>query len=274
MREPAFWWRKPGVACALLAPAAACYGLVARNRMTRRPARAGVPVVCVGNFTLGGSGKTPAVIAIAKLLRASGERVFCLSRGYGGSVSGPHRVDPHGDAASKIGDEALLLARVAPTIVSRDRAAGAEAARAAGASVIIMDDGLQNRSLEKDLTIAVVDGRRGIGNGRVFPAGPLRAPLEAQWALSDALLVVGAADGAAELIAAAKAQGQAGAACADRSRPRGGDGARRQTSALPSPASAIPRNSSPRLPPPESRRRDVLPLPIITASAPRKRRRW
>jgi tetraacyldisaccharide 4'-kinase len=148
-------------------------------------------VLCVGNFTLGGAGKTPAALWLAKMLQDAGERPFCLSRGYGGSLSGPKLVDAHGDVAAQVGDEALLLARVAPTVVARDRPAGAQAAIAAGASVIVMDDGLQNASLVKDFTIAVVDGRRGLGNGRVFPAGPLRAPLAAQLASSDALLVIG-----------------------------------------------------------------------------------
>jgi tetraacyldisaccharide 4''-kinase len=203
MREPAFWWRKVGLASGLLAPAAACYGAIAARRMLRQGTRAGVPVLCVGNFTLGGAGKTPAVMRLAKLLQEAGERVFCLSRGYGGSLAGPKRVDAHSDHAAQVGDEALLLARVAPTMVARDRVAGAEAAAAAGASVVIMDDGLQNASLIKDFTIAVVDGRRGLGNARVFPAGPLRAPLAVQIARTDALLVVGEATGAGDAVAAA-----------------------------------------------------------------------
>ena len=125
------------------------------------------------------------------MLQHAGETPFCLSRGYGGSLAGPQRVDANADGAAQVGDEALLLARVAPTIVARDRVAGAEAARAAGASVVVMDDGLQNASLAKDFTLAVVDGRRGLGNARVFPAGPLRAPLEAQLARTDALLMIG-----------------------------------------------------------------------------------
>jgi tetraacyldisaccharide 4'-kinase len=204
MREPAFWWRKAGLASGLLAPAAACYGAIAARRMLRQGTRAGVPVLCVGNFTLGGAGKTPAVMRLAKLLQEAGERVFCLSRGYGGSLASPKRVDAHSDHAAQVGDEALLLARVAPTMVARDRVAGAEAAAAAGASVVIMDDGLQNASLIKDFTIAVVDGRRGFGNARVFPAGPLRAPLAVQLARTDALLVVGEATGAGDAVAAAR----------------------------------------------------------------------
>src|SRR5664279_2064311 len=193
MREPAFWWRKASLASGLLAPAAACYGAIAARRMARSGARAGVPVLCVGNFTLGGAGKTPTAMRLAKMLQETGERVFCLSRGYGGSLAGPKLVDIKTDRAAQVGDEALLLARVAPTVVARDRVAGAAFAKAQGATIVIMDDGLQNGSLAKDFTLAVVDGRRGIGNARVFPAGPLRAPLAAQLACTDALLVLGEA---------------------------------------------------------------------------------
>ncbi len=203
MREPAFWWRKPALAAALLAPAAAFYGAVAARRMTRPGARVGVPVLCVGNFTHGGAGKTPTALWLTKMLQDAGERPFCLSRGYGGSLAGPKRVDAHSDDAAHVGDEALLLARLAPTIIARDRVAGAQAAAAAGASVIVMDDGMQNASLAKDFTLAVVDERRGIGNGKVFPAGPLRAPLRAQLKRTDALLLIGDGAGAGDLIAAA-----------------------------------------------------------------------
>ena len=214
---------KPGLASGLLAPAAACYGAIAARRMARSGARAGVPVLCVGNFTLGGAGKTPTVMTLAKMLQEAGERVFCLSRGYGGSLAGPKLVDAHSERAAQVGDEALLLARVAPTVVARDRVAGAEVAATAGASVVVMDDGLQNASLAKDFTIAVVDGRRGLGNARVFPAGPLRAPLAAQLARTDALLVVGEPTGAGDAIAAAHAI--AGAARPPGSRSRRGRGA-------------------------------------------------
>lgn len=208
MREPSFWWRDGAGAGAanLLAPIAALYGAVAARRMARPGTRVALPVLCVGNFTLGGSGKTPAAMAIARLLAAAGERPFFLSRGYGGALAGPVRVDPKMHNAAEVGDEPLLLARIAPTIVARDRVAGAEAARAAGASVVVMDDGLQNASLVKDLALAVVDGARGIGNGRVFPAGPLRAPLSAQLKRSHALVVVGQVTGAAKVVAAAAAR--------------------------------------------------------------------
>ncbi len=203
MREPSFWWRNAGLAAALLAPIAAGYGAIATRRMLKSGTRAGLPVLCVGNFTLGGAGKTPTVLWLAKMLQAKGERPYCLSRGYGGSNAGPKLVDAQNYSGMQVGDEALLLARVAPTIVARDRVAGAQAARAAGASVVIMDDALQNASLAKDFTIAVVDGRRGIGNASVFPAGPLRAPLDAQLARTDALLIVGKAQNAGDVVAAA-----------------------------------------------------------------------
>lgn len=206
MRDPAFWWEKPGLKASLLSPAAACYGAVARRRLKKIGRPAGIPVVCVGNFTLGGAGKTPTAIAVARILAGAGERVFCLSRGYGGNVAGPKRVEA-GDGAQEVGDEALLLAAAGPTIVARDRVAGAALARAQGATAIVMDDGLQNRTLAKDLTLAVVDARRGIGNGRVFPAGPLRAPLEAQLAVTDAVLVAGDGAGADPVIALARARG-------------------------------------------------------------------
>lgn len=207
MRDPAFWWRKDSLAVGLLAPLGAAYGAIAARRMAGPGARAALPVLCVGNFTLGGAGKTPTVMALAKMLQQAGERPCCLSRGYGGSLAGPKLVDAHADRAAQVGDEALLLARVAPTVVARDRVAGAQAAAASGASIVIMDDGLQNAALVKDFTLAVVDGRRGIGNGKVFPAGPLRAPLVSQLARSDALLVVGEAAGAGDAVAAATARG-------------------------------------------------------------------
>jgi tetraacyldisaccharide 4'-kinase len=196
MREPGFWWRGDGAVARLLAPAGAAYGSVAARRMAQPGQRVAVPVLCIGNFTVGGSGKTPTAIAVARILIAAGKRPFFLSRGYGGRLAGPVRVDAQ--PADDVGDEPLLLARVAPTIVARDRPGGAAAALQAGAGAIIMDDGWQNPSLAKDLVIAVLDGRRGIGKGRVFPAGPLRVPLEFQLGHADALLVIGAAGSGAE----------------------------------------------------------------------------
>jgi tetraacyldisaccharide 4'-kinase len=191
MREPDFWWRKAGLLSGLLTPLGQAYGAIAQRRMARRGTLTGIPVLCVGNFTLGGAGKTPTAIMLVVLLREAGETPFCLTRGYGGSNTMPKRVDAHTDPASLVGDEALLLARVAPTIVARNRVAGAALAKAQGATVVVMDDGLQNASLAKNFTLAAIDGRRGIGNACVFPAGPLRAPLAAQLKRTDALLVIG-----------------------------------------------------------------------------------
>jgi tetraacyldisaccharide 4'-kinase len=196
MREPPFWWRKAGLQAALLSPFAACYGAIAALRLRFAGRAAGIPVICVGNPTVGGAGKTPAALAIGRLLIAAGRRVFFLSRGYGGECRGPMRVDPARHGAKDVGDEPLLLARVAPTIVARDRVAGAAMARAAGATVIVMDDGFQNPSLHKDMAILVVDGRRGTGNGWTIPSGPLRAPLGVQLDHADALLIVGTPSGA------------------------------------------------------------------------------
>ena len=205
MREPAFWRRPGALMGRLLAPVAAIYGAIAAWRMARPGQAAGVPVLCIGNLTVGGAGKTPTAMAVAQLLHEAGKRPFVLSRGYGGRLPGPVRVDAQAHDAAEVGDEPLLLARVAPTIVARDRVAGAQAARAAGANIIVMDDGFQNPSLKKDVSLLVVDGRGGIGNGQVFPAGPLRAPLAAQLSRTTALLVIGEPSGAAAVLAAAGA---------------------------------------------------------------------
>ena len=207
MREPSFWWRKAGLTSGLLSPLAAVDGAVAARRMAQPGRVAGIPVVCVGNLSLGGAGKTPAAIAVARILDAAGRRPFVLSRGYGGTLAGLVQVDSARHRAAEVGDEPLLLARVAPTIVSRDRAAGAEAARAVGAGSIVMDDGFQSPGLHKDRSVLVVDGRRGIGNGRVFPAGPLRAPLQSQLRRAQALLVVGAGAAGDSVAAAAQTHG-------------------------------------------------------------------
>ncbi len=203
MREPAFWWGEGSFASALLAPLAALYGAVAQWRLGRGGERAGAPVVCVGNLTVGGAGKTPTALALARMLAAAGERPMFLSRGYGGALAGPLLVDPARHRAREVGDEPLLLARTAPTIVARDRVKGAGIA--GDASVIVMDDGFHNPSLFKDFSVLVVDGRRGIGNGRVIPAGPLRAPLEAQLARAHALIVVGELGRAADSAERARA---------------------------------------------------------------------
>ena len=209
MDAPSFWWRDRSLVAKLLAPFAAIYGAVAARRLALRSENAGIPVLCVGNLTLGGAGKTPAAMAIAQTLMVEGARPFFLTRGYGGQLAGPVRVEPAHHGASDVGDEALLLARIAPVIVARDRVAGAKMAREAGASIVVMDDGFQNPSLVKDLSLLVVDARRGIGNGCVFPAGPLRAPLDAQLGRAQGLVVIGKGTGAAALVDLARARGLA-----------------------------------------------------------------
>ena len=207
MREPAFWRRPSSLLSRLLMPVGALYGAIAARRLSRTGLRAGVPVICVGNYHVGGAGKTPTVMAMAGILRSLGETPVVLSRGYGGRLHGPVRVDPHRHAAADVGDEPLMMARTIPVIVSRQRAAGVAPALALGASVILMDDGFQNPALAKDISLIVIDGDRGLGNRRVFPAGPLRAPLPPQLARTDALVIVGFGAAADDVAARFKAQG-------------------------------------------------------------------
>lgn len=209
MRAPAFWRQEGSAAATLLAPLAALYGAIAARRLGRPGHEVGIPVLCVGNLTLGGAGKTPTALTVARILSAAGARPFFLTRGYGGRLAGPVQVELARHTAADVGDEPLLLGRLAPTIVAHDRVAGAIAARAAGASVIVMDDGFQNPSLAKHVSLLVVEGRTGIGNARVFPAGPLRAPLEAQLERAHALVLIGDAIAATALIAGARARGLA-----------------------------------------------------------------
>ena len=193
MRAPAFWTaERGGAAAAALAPLSCLYDAAARARAGLvRPVQAALPLLCVGNFTAGGAGKTPTVLALAALLAEDGIRPHILTRGYGGRERGPLRVDPARHDARAVGDEALLLARAAPTWLARDRPAGAAAAAAAGADLVLMDDGMQNPGLAKDLCLAVVDGGAGFGNGRVLPAGPLREPLARGLRRAHALVLVG-----------------------------------------------------------------------------------
>jgi tetraacyldisaccharide 4'-kinase len=189
--EPSWWYRGDAtVPAAVLAPVAALYGWVARSRFALvKPYHSQLPVLCAGNFTAGGTGKTPLTLHLCDILRKLGKRPIVLTRGYGGHIRGPHWVHA-GDTADAVGDEALLLRKAAPVVVARDRAAGARSVEASPeADAIIMDDGLQNPQLAKDLAIAVVDGRRGLGNGLVIPAGPLRAPLTFQLERADAVVV-------------------------------------------------------------------------------------
>jgi tetraacyldisaccharide 4'-kinase len=203
LQTPEWWYsREPSqpVLRALLTPPSWAWALVTARRVARaRPADPGVPVVCVGNLTMGGAGKTPIVRALAERLAKGGLAVQLLSRGYGGSLKGPVRVDPDLHTAADVGDEPLMLARDFPVWVARDRAAGAEAAAAAGAQVVVMDDGHQNTSLKKALSLVVVDGETRneewpFGDGRVFPAGPMREPLGKGLARADAAVILLPAD--------------------------------------------------------------------------------
>jgi len=169
---------------------------------------AGIPVLCVGNYHVGGAGKTPMVLALTKMLRDLGETPVVLSRGYGGRLRGPIKVDPERHAAAEVGDEPLMLAWTVPVVVARDRIGGIALARSQGASVILMDDGFQNSAIAKDTSLIVIDGDRGLGNGRVFPAGPLRAPLPPQLERTDALIVVGDGTAATAVAAAIAARGK------------------------------------------------------------------
>jgi tetraacyldisaccharide 4'-kinase len=190
---PRFWWKSRWSLGALaLAPVAAVWSAAAGARMRRKPsAVASMPVICVGNFVVGGAGKTPTALAIARIAIGLGLRPGFLTRGYGGSAREPLRVDRTLHDAARVGDEALLLAEIGPVVVSPDRPAGLPLLAQAGIDLIIMDDGFQNPSLFKDVSIVVVDGAAGIGNGRVMPAGPLRAPLATQMVRADVVLIVG-----------------------------------------------------------------------------------
>jgi tetraacyldisaccharide 4'-kinase len=208
MREPAFWHRPSSWMSRLLMPLGAIYGAVAALRLERGGFDAGIPVLCVGNYHLGGAGKTPTVLALARLLRELGETPVVLSRGYGGRLRGPVKVDCARHAAADVGDEPLMLAATVPVIVARERVDGVALARAQNASVILMDDGFQNPAIGKDASLIVIDGDRGLGNACVFPAGPLRAPLPPQLDRTDALVVIGDGTASVSVAAAIAARGR------------------------------------------------------------------
>ena len=189
-------WAEDGPLTRLLAPLGHVYGTVSGRRMCRPPrGRAGVPVIVVGNFTVGGAGKTPTVAHLVAMTQAAGLTPAVVTRGYGGRLKGPVLVETARHDAGDVGDEALLHARIAPTIVARDRLAGARLAERIGADLVLLDDGFQNPRLARDLALVVVDRAGGVGNGRVLPAGPLRAPLAVQLPRADALIVVDSGEG-------------------------------------------------------------------------------
>lgn len=195
MQPPDFWKNDPdraGVWPQLLSPFSKLWEWAGVKRWERGAhAKIGVPVICIGNANLGGTGKTPTVIEVAARLSSFGKAPHVVSKGYKGQLKGPVQVDPLVHSANDVGDEPLLLAAFCPTWVSKDRLAGGIAAHAAGADVIILDDGMQNPAVAKDLTILVVDAEMGFGNGHVFPAGPLREPIVMAVDKSDLLLTIG-----------------------------------------------------------------------------------
>lgn len=194
MRAPDFWRRSPPTLFArALTPVALLYGAAAARRLVREAPHAALPAIVIGGPTVGGDGKTPLALAVAALLRQMGETPAFLTRGYGRRVrnGAPFRADPARDDASTAGDEALLLARIAPTIIGADRVAGAALAATQGASALILDDGLHSRRLSPDLALGVVDSLYGLGNGLCLPAGPLRAPGGDFFRSLDAVVIVG-----------------------------------------------------------------------------------
>lgn len=193
MRTPDFWYQADSLQASLLAPLGAAYAAGGRlRRLLKHPVRVDVPVICVGNLVMGGAGKTPVVQALVGHLHKLGKNPAILLRGYGGQEKGPLQVDAVRHRALDVGDEALLHASLAPTWIGADRAASAKAAVAAEADILIMDDGFQNPGLHQDLPILVIDGETGFGNGRVFPAGPLREPVAAGLSRAKAAVLIGA----------------------------------------------------------------------------------
>ncbi|MDX3925637.1 MAG: tetraacyldisaccharide 4'-kinase [Shinella sp.] len=206
---PPFWWTEADWRAWALWPVSKIYGSVAGWRMRRKRRHSvSVPVICVGNYTVGGAGKTPTAIAIAKAARARGLKPGFLSRGYGGSLDVTTIVDPHHHRSREVGDEPLLLAREALTVISRKRVEGARRLVEAGVDIIIMDDGFQSARLVFDQTLLVIDTRRGIGNGHLVPAGPVRAPLGEQMRQTSALLTIGDGNAADLLIRQAARAGK------------------------------------------------------------------
>ncbi|KAA0699652.1 tetraacyldisaccharide 4'-kinase [Neorhizobium sp. P12A] len=206
---PPFWWTKPDWRARLLWPLSFLYGRVAGYRMAHgKRASVPLPVICVGNFTVGGAGKTPTALAIARVAKEKGLKPGFLSRGYGGLLDVTTVVDPAHHLSTAVGDEPLLLAREALTVVSRRRVEGAERLVKEGVDLIIMDDGFQSARLVIDYALVVVDTTRGIGNGHIVPGGPVRAPIRRQLHYASALLKVGSGNAADAIVRMAARAGK------------------------------------------------------------------
>jgi tetraacyldisaccharide 4'-kinase len=196
MRAPNFWdlnsqgrrdWRGR-----ILSPLGRLYAAATAQRLQKGNRRKiDVPVICVGNLNAGGTGKTPSVIWVVERLRDAGHEPHIVTRGHGGTITGPTQVNPAHHRASQTGDEPLLLAAFAEVWVARDRAAGAHAAAQAGATVIVLDDGFQNASLHHDFSLLIADAQKGFGNGYCIPAGPLREPVDVGQKRADYLMTLG-----------------------------------------------------------------------------------
>jgi tetraacyldisaccharide 4'-kinase len=208
---PPFWWTKADWRAWALWPLSSAYASIAARRMLKAPReKIDAPVLCIGNLTVGGSGKTPVAIAIARAAAERGLKPGILSRGHGGTVSGePHFVDPHHDIARHVGDEPLLLVRAAPVAVTSDRAAGAKLLLGHGCNFLIMDDGFQSARIHIDYALIVVDARRGLGNGHTIPGGPMRARLVDQMRYANAVLKMGEGTAAEHAVRQAAKAGRA-----------------------------------------------------------------
>jgi len=198
---PPFWWQKNSWQGYALAPVSYLYGRVTAKRMDMSAStEVNAPVICVGNFVVGGAGKTPTVHMLTKYAREQGFNVGILSRGHGGAITTPTVVNLKRHNAHDVGDEALLHAQKAITVVSTNRAAGAELLVQQDCTMIIMDDGFQNPSLHKDFNLVVVDAKRGLGNGFTMPGGPMRVPFRHQLLHADAIFITGNGEAAQKVI--------------------------------------------------------------------------